>query len=79
MDKFVIPYMPLIMQGLRVQGSLVAVRYVHRKMLEFAAHHAIKPIIQTFPMTEQGIEKAFDTLDKGDMRYRGVLVVPCDG
>ncbi|KAJ9623307.1 hypothetical protein H2204_011213 [Knufia peltigerae] len=73
-DDLKMPYMPLIMQGLRMQGSLVATRQIHREMLEFAALHHIKPIIQTFPMSLEGVNKAFETLEAGKMRYRGVLV-----
>lgn len=72
---FKIPYMPIISGELKIQGSLVAARQVHRDMLDFAAHHQIRPIIQTFPMTVQGIEESMKTLDEGKMRYRGVLVV----
>ena len=71
---FSIPYMPLLLQGITVQGSVVAARAVHRDMLEFAGHHGIKPICQTFPMTEEGIKEAMDKLDKGEVRYRAVLV-----
>lgn len=71
---FAIPTMPMIAQGLTIQGSVVASRYIHQRMLEFAALHGVKPIIQKFPMTVEGIEKAMKTLDDGEMRYRGVLV-----
>ena len=70
-----IPYMPIILAGLKIQGSLVAARQIHREMLEFAAVHGIKPIIQKFPLNVDGVEKAFKTLEDGNMRYRGVLVV----
>ena len=73
-EKLAVPYMPLIQNGLRIQGSLVAARQVHREMLEFAAVHGIRPIIEEFPMGEKGIEEAFAKLEKGSMRYRGVLV-----
>ncbi|KAF7979130.1 hypothetical protein HWV62_43357 [Athelia sp. TMB] len=69
-----IPYMPIIQKGLRIQGCLVAARNVHNKMLEFAAFHAIKPMIETFPLDKEGIEEAFARLDKGSLRYRAVLV-----
>lgn len=69
------PAMGLIAAGLTVQGSLVADRQTHREMLEFAAFHGIKPVIQEFNMDVQGIEKAFETLESGQMKYRGVLVV----
>jgi D-arabinose 1-dehydrogenase-like Zn-dependent alcohol dehydrogenase len=42
-------------------------------MLQFAAHHCIKPIVMTFPLSQNGIEEA-EILRQGKMRYRGVLV-----
>ncbi|KIS66208.1 putative NADP-dependent alcohol dehydrogenase [Mycosarcoma maydis] len=71
---FVFPYMPIIGKQLKIQGSLVATRQVHAKMLEFAARHAIKPIIEEVPMTEDGINHAVERLKKGDVRYRFVAV-----
>ena len=65
---------PLVLQGISVQGSVVAPRYIHNEMLEFAALHGIKPILETFPMTEKGIEEAMEKLNNGSMRYRGVLI-----
>jgi D-arabinose 1-dehydrogenase-like Zn-dependent alcohol dehydrogenase len=70
---FAIPYMGLLAQGLTVQGSIVAPRYIHKRMLEFAAHHQIKPITQHYEMNEEGIEKAMKDLDEGNVRYRAVL------
>lgn len=67
------PYMPLIEGGFRIQGSMVAARQMHRDMLQFAAFHGIKAIIQSFPLSRDGITKAFETLEAGKMRYRGVL------
>ncbi|KAI9150691.1 alcohol dehydrogenase [Paramyrothecium foliicola] len=72
--NFVIPYMPLIAKGITVQGSLVATRAVHREMLAFAAAHKVKPVVQTFPMTEEGIKEALDRLDQGKITYRAVLL-----
>lgn len=69
-----LPYTPIISQELKIQGSIVAARNVHREMLAFAAHHQIRPIIETFPMTVEGIEESFKRLADGKMRYRGVLV-----
>jgi len=73
-DNLSVPYMPLLVNGLRVQGSVVGSRQTHRDMIEFAAAQGIKPITMTFPMTKDGIEEAFQTLNDGKMRYRGVLV-----
>ena len=72
--NFEFPYMPLIINGFRVQGSVVAPRAIHNKMLEFAAVHNIKPMIEKFPLDKEGIDKAFEHLDYNEMRYRGVLV-----
>lgn len=69
-----IPYSFVNSKELRIQGSVVAARQVHREMLEFAAHHQIRPIIETFPMTIEGIEECFKKLEDGKMRYRGVVV-----
>ena len=72
--NFAIPYMSLIFQGINIQGSLVAPRNLHKQMLAFAALHKIKPIVQTFPMTEEGIKEAMDKLDKNQITYRAVLI-----
>jgi D-arabinose 1-dehydrogenase-like Zn-dependent alcohol dehydrogenase len=72
--NFEIPYMSLILQGISVQGSLVAPRNVYKQMLAFVALQKIKPICQTFPMTEEGIEEAIDKLEKGQLTYRAVIV-----
>jgi D-arabinose 1-dehydrogenase-like Zn-dependent alcohol dehydrogenase len=68
-----IPYMPLLANGLRVQGGIVSSRQVHRDMLEFAAFHNIKPVKMMFPMTLDGVKQCLETLEAGKMRYRGVL------
>lgn len=73
-DKLQMPYMPLIMSGIAVQGSLVASRPIHRKMLEFAALHQIKPVLEKFEMSEEGINKAFERLEAGKVQYRVVLL-----
>lgn len=65
---------PLLLNGIGVQGSVVASRYIHNRMLEFAAQHKIEPIIEKFPMTEEAINRAMDKLDDGNVRYRGVFV-----
>ncbi|KAI0406828.1 GroES-like protein [Xylaria palmicola] len=71
--NFEVPYMPLIAQGITVQGSLVASRLVHERMLEFAAVHQIKPVVQLFDMTEEGIVDAMQKLDEGKVHFRAVL------
>jgi len=44
------------------------------RMLEFAAKHNIHPWVEEFPMTEEGLNKAFDRLESGEMRYRAIAV-----
>lgn len=73
--KFSIPHMLVITSELTVQGSLVAARQIMRDMLTFSAHHKITPMIEKFPMSEEGITKAMTKLADGGMRYRGVIVV----
>lgn len=70
----VVPYMPLLLSGLRIQGSIVANRATHNRMLEFAARHQIKPLVNKYPMSVRGLEDAMKALNEGKMRYRGVLV-----
>ncbi|KAH8651153.1 chaperonin 10-like protein [Xylariales sp. PMI_506] len=71
--NFEIPYMPLLLNGITVQGSVVAPRRLHRQMLDFAALHGIAPVTETFPMTEEGIKKAIDRLENGNVHFRAVL------
>ncbi|EGN98660.1 hypothetical protein SERLA73DRAFT_181230 [Serpula lacrymans var. lacrymans S7.3] len=74
-DSLTMPYLELVQNGIRIQGSITPSRGTHIKMLRFAAFHQIKPIVQTFPMNLEGIEDAMQKLEKGEVRYRAVLVV----
>jgi alcohol dehydrogenase (NADP+) len=69
-----IPYIPFILPGHRLIASTEASHRNHFEMLRFVARHGIEPMVETFPMTTEGAEKAFDKLERGEMRYRGVLV-----
>ncbi|CAK1356685.1 alcohol dehydrogenase [Cercospora beticola] len=73
-NDFRIPYMPLLAYGLTVQGSVVASRYIHQRMLDFAALHKIEPILEKYPLNEKSINEAMDKLNEGNVRYRGVFV-----
>jgi D-arabinose 1-dehydrogenase-like Zn-dependent alcohol dehydrogenase len=70
----VIPIMPVVLAGINIQGTVVAARSVHKKMLDFAARNHIAPVIERFPMTRDGVEEGMARLREGKMRYRGVLV-----
>jgi D-arabinose 1-dehydrogenase-like Zn-dependent alcohol dehydrogenase len=71
-----IPYRALMDKELTVQASLVAPRQVHREMIAFAARWGIRPVIERFPLTAEGITEAMGRLSEGKMRYRAVLVAP---
>jgi len=48
-----IPGSSLILNQLRVTGSLVASRHQNGKMLEFAERHNIRPKIEEYPMVSE--------------------------
>lgn len=73
-DKLKIPALALNMSGIKVQGSFITPRHLHRRMLNFAAYHEIKPVLQKWPLSVEGIMEAFKRLDENSMRYRGVIV-----
>jgi len=75
----IIPYMPFILPGHKIIASTEASRQNHLAMIQFAARHKIKPWVERFLMTEDGLKTAFNRLEKGEMRYRGVLEVPPAG
>ncbi len=54
-----------------VSGSPVGSPVVIAQMLEFAARHGIRPVIESFPLAE--VNEALDRLRSGEARYRIVL------
>lgn len=72
--NFEIPYMPLLLNGITIQGSGIGSRYVHKQMLEFPGLHKIKPVLKRFSMNEDSINEAMDKLEKGDIHFRGLFV-----
>lgn len=74
-DSFGLSPLDLIAKSATVVGSGVAPVASIRAMLEFAAKHGVKPQIEKFPMTTDGVTEAMQKLRDGKMRYRGVLVV----
>ncbi|MCJ1322624.1 hypothetical protein MMC15_007973 [Xylographa vitiligo] len=69
-----IPYLPFLLNNISFVGTTGGPLYLYGQMLDFVAFHKIKPIIQEFPMTVDGITDALNKLDTGEMRYRGVLL-----
>ncbi|KAI5259371.1 GroES-like protein [Aureobasidium subglaciale] len=72
----VVPYMPFILPGHKIVALTEASRQNHLAMIQFAARHKISPWVERFPMTEDGLKSAFERLENGEMRFRGVLEVP---
>ncbi|KAI8057479.1 chaperonin 10-like protein [Thamnidium elegans] len=57
-----------------IKGSIVGGRYVIELMLEFAQRHHIKPKIEEYPLDLDGLHAAIERCEKGQARYRAVLV-----
>lgn len=72
-EPLTMPYMPFILPGHRLISSTEASKRNHIDMLEFVARNKIKPWVERFPMTGDGLQEAFHRLESGKMRYRGVL------
>jgi alcohol/geraniol dehydrogenase (NADP+) len=62
---------PLIMGQRSISGSTVGSPAIIAQMLDFAAHHDIRPQIETFPLDQ--VNEALDHLRSGKARYRVVL------
>lgn len=52
----------------------MASRAKHDEMLAFAAAQGVKPLVEEFELSENGIQEAIERLNGNKMRYRGVLV-----
>jgi len=68
-----LPSLAVFFAGYNVKSSLVANRKIHNDMLKFAARHGIRPVVEEFPMDEEGFANALDRLKTGQVRYRAVL------
>lgn len=69
-----IPLAPTIFQGLNLIGAKVCNRNEYDDMFRFAVRHKIKPTIEEYPMTENGLNDAVSALKQGKVRYRAVVV-----
>jgi len=74
-----IPYMDFILPGHRVIASTECRKDRFAEMLSFVDGSGMQPWLEEFEMTEKGLEEAFGRLEKGKMRFRGVLKVPEGG
>ena len=64
---------PLVAQEITVHGLCASTMTQVNQMLEFAARHKIRPMVEEFPMTRAGAAEAMSKLEKGQVRYRAVL------
>lgn len=67
-----IPARLLVSGNRSICGSGTGSRHLMREMLEFAAEHAIRPQVETLPMSQ--INEAVARLKRNQARYRFVLV-----
>jgi len=72
-DDLVMPFLPIMLKEISIHGSLTSKPEQIDQMLEFAAANGVRPIIENFPMTEEGATQAIGKLVSGKIRYRGVL------
>jgi len=78
-EPLVIPYMSFLLPGHRIIASTEASRQNHIDALAFAARHGIKPWIEEFPMSAEGLRNALTALESGKVRYRAVLSTEVEG
>lgn len=71
--KLEVPFIWFLLSGWTIIGSTVPPKVVYVQMLEFAALHGVKPVIEKFPLNHEGVKDSLKKLDEGKMRYRGVL------
>jgi uncharacterized zinc-type alcohol dehydrogenase-like protein len=64
----------LLVEQKSLRGSIVGGRYSIELMLEFAQRHNIKTLLEEYPLNIKGLEAAMERCDKGQARYRGVLL-----
>jgi D-arabinose 1-dehydrogenase-like Zn-dependent alcohol dehydrogenase len=70
-----IPYLPFIIKELSFHGSVSSNIEEGQATLDFAAANGVRPLVEEFPMNEEGIATAVERLQSGKIRYRAVLKV----
>lgn len=71
LEPIPVPAFPMILAQRSISGSPVGSPATLGKMLDFAARHAIEPMVEMYPMAK--INNALDRLRSGKARYRVVL------
>lgn len=72
-ESIEVPYMDFVLPGHRLIASTECGRENWKRMLDFVVEKGIVPWVEEFEISEKGIERAFERLEGGEMRYRGVL------
>ncbi|KAI8865612.1 hypothetical protein GQ42DRAFT_90524 [Ramicandelaber brevisporus] len=62
---------PVLLNDISILGSVIGGRQQHRDMLEFAAKHDVRPVIEEMPMSQAS--EAHERLHRNAVRYRTVL------
>jgi D-arabinose 1-dehydrogenase-like Zn-dependent alcohol dehydrogenase len=73
-DALVIPFLPFILREISIHGACTSTPEEIDAVLDFAAKNDVRPVVEEFPMTEEGAAQAIEKLVTGKIRYRGVLV-----
>ncbi len=74
LSKLSVPHMPFLIKSIDVIYLMNGRHDAYDKLLAFTTLHNIKSVSEEFPLTGAGIEEALERLEKGKMRYRGVLI-----
>jgi D-arabinose 1-dehydrogenase-like Zn-dependent alcohol dehydrogenase len=72
-DSIQIPSRLLVMQNLEFRGSEIPPRECSMQMLQFASEHNVKPRVQIYPLTADGITEALGSMKQGLIRYCAVF------
>lgn len=69
------PYLSVLGKEISIHGACTSKPSEFDAMIDFASKQGVRPIVEEFPMTEEGAAKAVSKLSDGSIRYRAVLVV----
>jgi D-arabinose 1-dehydrogenase-like Zn-dependent alcohol dehydrogenase len=72
-DDLVIPFLPFMLKEISIHAALTSTPEQLDQMLAFAAEKGVRPMVEVFPMSEEGAAQAIEKLTSGKIRYRGVL------
>ncbi|CAK9440096.1 uncharacterized protein LODBEIA_P41960 [Lodderomyces beijingensis] len=72
-EKFEVSPFTFLKQGASFGSSLLGSKAEVQQMLDIAAKHNVKPMIEEIPISEENCAKALDRCEAGDVRYRFVF------